>query len=96
MTGKFDFTLEFAPQLPGALPPPASVETLPTAEESGPNLISAVQLQLGLKLNPNKVAFDVLIIERADPIPTGNSLQSALSEARPSCTNVMNSLTNHL
>ena len=73
LTGKFDFTLEFAPEPPGALPPPPSVEALPTAiDQSGPNLISAVQQQLGLKLNPSKVLLDVLIVDGADKVPTGN------------------------
>jgi uncharacterized protein (TIGR03435 family) len=71
LTGKFDFKLEFAPQPPGALPP--SVEGLPdNMAESAPNLITAVQEQLGLKLNPNKVPTDVLIVDRADKVPTEN------------------------
>jgi uncharacterized protein (TIGR03435 family) len=42
------------------------------ADESGPNLVTAVQQQLGLKLNPGKVPLDVLIVDRADQVPTGN------------------------
>jgi uncharacterized protein (TIGR03435 family) len=73
LTGKFDFTLEFAPQPPGALPVPPSVEGLPQAvDESGPNLVTAVQQQLGLRLNPSKVALDVLVVDRADKAPTEN------------------------
>ena len=71
LTGKFDFTLEFAPQPPGALPP-GSVETSPdTADESGPNLMTAVQ-RLGLKLEPRKIPVDVLIVDKADKIPSEN------------------------
>jgi len=44
LTGKFDFTLEFAPQVPGALP-------IDSPEESAPNLIHAVPQQLGLRLD---------------------------------------------
>ena len=65
LTGKFDFTLEFAPQAPGSLTPDA-------ANESAPNLISAVPQQLGLKLDPKKIPVDILIVDRADKIPTGN------------------------
>lgn len=73
LTGKFDFTLEFAPQPPGALPPPGSVERLPDApDESGPNLMTAVQQQLGLKLEPKKIPVDILIVDKADKIPTEN------------------------
>lgn len=72
LSGKFDFMLEFAPEPPGALPPP-SVEVSPDiADQSGPNLITAVQQQLGLKLNPSKVPVDVLIVDHADQIPTEN------------------------
>jgi uncharacterized protein (TIGR03435 family) len=70
LTGKFDFTLEFAPQAPGALPPPPSMDGSPEArDESGANLMTAVQQQLGLRLNPGKVHLDVLVIDRADRIP---------------------------
>jgi uncharacterized protein (TIGR03435 family) len=65
LTGRFDFTLEFAPQPPGTLTPTA-------AEDSGPDLSSAVQQQLGLKLNPAKVPVDVLIVDRANQTPSGN------------------------
>lgn len=72
LRGKFDFTLEFAPEPRGALPP-SSVEVSPNiADQSGPNLITAVQQQLGLRLNPSKVLVDVLIVDRADQIPTEN------------------------
>jgi len=65
LTGKFDFTLEFAPQAPAALPPD-------TTAESAPNLISAIPQQLGLRLVPKKIPVDILIIDRADKIPTEN------------------------
>jgi uncharacterized protein (TIGR03435 family) len=66
VTGKFDFTLEFAPEAPGALPSDAPEES------AAPNLISAVPRQLGLKLEPKRIPVDILIIERADKIPTEN------------------------
>jgi uncharacterized protein (TIGR03435 family) len=65
LTGKFDFTLEFAPQAPGALSPD-------TPDESAPNLMSAVPLQLGLRLDPKKIPVDILIIDRVDKVPTEN------------------------
>jgi uncharacterized protein (TIGR03435 family) len=48
LTGKFDFTLEFAPQAPGTVPPDM-------ADESAPNLINAIPQQLGLKLDAKKI-----------------------------------------
>jgi uncharacterized protein (TIGR03435 family) len=65
LDGRFDFRLEFAPQAPGALAPD-------TTDESGPNLLTAVQQQLGLRLNPRKIPLDALVIDRADKVPTEN------------------------
>jgi len=65
LDGKFDFRLEFAPQAPGALAPD-------TTGEAGPNLLTAVQQQLGLRLNSRKIPLDVLVIDRADKVPTEN------------------------
>jgi uncharacterized protein (TIGR03435 family) len=65
LTGTFDFTLEFAPQAPGALPPD-------TPDESAPNLISAVPQQLGLKLQAKKIRVDILVVDSAGKIPAEN------------------------
>jgi uncharacterized protein (TIGR03435 family) len=65
LTGKFDFTLEFAPQTPGALPPESP-------DDSASNLVSAVPRQLGLRLEPRNVPVDILIIDSANKIPTEN------------------------
>jgi uncharacterized protein (TIGR03435 family) len=65
LTGKFDFTLEFAPQAPGALP-------IDSPDDSAPNLITAVPQQLGLRLEPKKIPTDIVVVDRADKIPTQN------------------------
>jgi uncharacterized protein (TIGR03435 family) len=65
MTGKFDFTLEFAPHPPGAMPPEAS-------DEAAANLTSAVPRQLGLRLDPKKIPVDIIVVDSADKIPTAN------------------------
>lgn len=71
--GNFNFTLEFAPQPPGAPPAAPEMEGLPmAADDSAPNLIVAVREQLGLRLTPGKIPLEVLIVDRADRIPTGN------------------------
>jgi uncharacterized protein (TIGR03435 family) len=66
LDGKYDFKLEFAPHAPGAL------STTPDTDDSAPDLITAVQQQLGLKLNPTKVKVDVVVVERANMVPTEN------------------------
>jgi uncharacterized protein (TIGR03435 family) len=65
LTGRFDFTLEFAPQAPGAVP-------IESPDGSAANLISAVPQQLGLRLVPKKMPVDVIVVDSADQIPTQN------------------------
>jgi uncharacterized protein (TIGR03435 family) len=72
LDGTFHFTLEFAPQPPGALAAPTSFDRMPEADDSAPNLISAIRQQLGLRLNPRKIPLDVLIVDRAEKVPTEN------------------------
>jgi uncharacterized protein (TIGR03435 family) len=63
LTPAYDFTLEFA------------VEKAPPGLEAGPNeppaLVTAVQEQLGLKLEPGKAPFDTVVIDHAER-PTQN------------------------
>ena len=66
LTARFDFTLEFAPQAPGA------VESAPPDPDGAPNLIGALQQQLGLRLNRAKIPTEVTVVDRADRIPTEN------------------------
>jgi uncharacterized protein (TIGR03435 family) len=73
LSGKFDFTLEFRPdpQLqqgpPGGGPPPQ----LPPEIESRPDLFTAMQEQLGLRLEGGKAAVEVYVIEKVEK-PTEN------------------------
>jgi uncharacterized protein (TIGR03435 family) len=64
LTGLYDFQLEFAVEdaaAAGSGPPPV-LELLP----------AAVRNQLGLRLDRSKVKVPVLVVERAERIPTGN------------------------
>jgi uncharacterized protein (TIGR03435 family) len=95
LSGNYDFTLEFAPDMrgfgpmppgpggppggPGAAPGPSpGGPSGPTAsgpggaDESGPDILTAVREQLGLKLESKKMPVDMLIIDRADKVPTEN------------------------
>ncbi len=80
LTGRYDFTLEYTPDLAGRglLPPPGDVGRPPggtgavgDAAEPGTNLGAAVQ-QLGLRLTSGKAKLDVLVIEKAEKTPTEN------------------------
>jgi len=60
LTGKYDFTLEYAPAARAA------------ADEIGkPSVFTALEEQLGLKLVPSKEPVDVLVIDSIEP-PTAN------------------------
>jgi len=65
LTGRFDFTLSWAPDetqfggLGARVPPPGEGETRP-------NLFTAMQDQLGLKMETAKAPVDVLVIDRVE------------------------------
>jgi uncharacterized protein (TIGR03435 family) len=71
MTGTFDLDLSWTPdQLPqqlspGALPPGAP--PLPPIDPNGPSIFTAVQEQLGLKLESSRGPVDVVVIDRVEP-----------------------------
>jgi uncharacterized protein (TIGR03435 family) len=57
LTGEYDYTLEYSPN---------------PADPDAPSLPTAVQEQLGLRLEQKKAPLDLLIIDRADRVPTEN------------------------
>ncbi len=67
LTGKYDFTLEFAEDNPR----PESVEGH-REREPAPSLFTAIQEQLGLRLDKTKGSADVLVIDRVDRVPVEN------------------------
>jgi uncharacterized protein (TIGR03435 family) len=71
LVGKFDYTIDFKivfPAPPGA--PPAATSNV--ASDPGPDVASAVQQQLGLRLVPGRAKLDVLVIDSAMKAPTEN------------------------
>jgi uncharacterized protein (TIGR03435 family) len=66
LTGTFDMELRWTPDVgtPGAASGPQTAVTLPT-------FFTAVQEQLGLKLERATAPVDILIIDHAEP-PTAN------------------------
>jgi uncharacterized protein (TIGR03435 family) len=67
LTGSYDFTLDYTPSgLP--LPAPSGND----ASDSGPDLATAVQQQLGLRLVAGRAQIDVVVIDRIQKVPTGN------------------------
>mgnify|MGYP003476739560 CR=1 FL=1 len=68
LSGAFDFTLHWTPEglppAPAAPPPPGGGPgLLPLVDPNGPSIFTAVQEQLGLKLDAQRGAIDVLVID---------------------------------
>ena len=83
LTGTFDGTLSYAPsaeELAAIYHLPAS--ELAPAVAAGPSLLTALQEQFGLKLEPTRAAIDVLAIDRVLP-PTPNDAAQAPAAASP-------------
>jgi uncharacterized protein (TIGR03435 family) len=70
VAGRFDIHLEFAPDqvIPG-LPPP--LPNAPATDPAGPTIFTAIQEQLGLKLEPARGPVEILVIDSIER-PSGN------------------------
>lgn len=68
LTGPFDWEMTYTPQ--SFLQGPFNRERFPQIDPDGPSSFTALQEQLGLKLEPAKDDRDVLVIDRAEhPTP---------------------------
>ena len=68
LAGYYDVMLTYTPP-PGQLPlgpPPPGVE-LPAIDPDGPSLFTAIQEQLGVKLEPARAPVDVVVIDAIEP-----------------------------
>lgn len=67
LSGAWDFEITFAPERP--LTPPPGVE-FPPADPDAPSLFTAMQEQLGLRLQSTKGPVEVLVVDRIErPTP---------------------------
>ena len=62
LTGTWDFLLRFAFEQRGGPPPPPGV-TLPAPDPDAPSLYTALQEQLGMKLESAKSPVEVTVID---------------------------------
>jgi uncharacterized protein (TIGR03435 family) len=69
LAGMYDITLYWGPNSRTAPDPLTAPAALP---QDGPTLTTALQSQLGLKLEARKIAIDVFVIDHIDKIPTEN------------------------
>jgi len=67
LSGRFAFTLAWTPErIPEAAPPPG----IPPIDPNGPSLFTALQEQLGLKLQPTRSRMEVVVIDSVEhPTP---------------------------
>lgn len=68
LTGKYDFTLQFAPERQMLMPgtndrAPMGADGPPPPDPNAPSIFTAIQEQLGLKLEPTKGPVQTLVIE---------------------------------
>ncbi len=67
LSGNFDFDLQWTPdQLPQGAPPPGA-PPLPPVDPNGPTIFTALQEQLGLKLDSARGQVDVVVIDSVEP-----------------------------
>jgi len=71
LKGNFDFKLQWTPD-PGqsagqfAGPPPPGAEAPPPPDPNGPSIFTAIQEQLGLRLESQKGPVDLIVIDRVE------------------------------
>jgi uncharacterized protein (TIGR03435 family) len=67
LTGNYDFELTYAPEALGSVggPPLLNGGTVPV-DPNAPNLFTALQEQLGLKLDSQRGPVDVVVIDRIE------------------------------
>ena len=79
LKGKYDFTLTFSSDSVVGASGPAPAPSSPPDDggiaplgDGGLTVFAALERQLGLKLEPRKIVFDVFVIDHADKTPVEN------------------------
>jgi uncharacterized protein (TIGR03435 family) len=70
LTGTFDFDLTYTPEQIPQGPPPPGAPPQPPIDPNGPSIFTALEEQLGLKLEAQRGPVPVLVIDRLEqPTP---------------------------
>jgi uncharacterized protein (TIGR03435 family) len=79
LPGPYDFALFWSLEtggggIPRVDPPPHVIETqsAPVMSDPGLSIFTAVQAQLGLKIEARRGPLEMLLVDRIDKIPAGN------------------------
>jgi uncharacterized protein (TIGR03435 family) len=72
LTGKYDFSLYWMAGALDAGPRPEGEPAAAPSDPAGPSLFSALQEQLGLRLESKKVTLDVIVVDHAQKTPREN------------------------
>jgi len=72
LTGGFNFTLDFTPETPQPMPFDGGAEKSVENTGNGPSIFTALQEQLGLKLESRRGPLAFLVIDHVERVPTEN------------------------
>lgn len=72
LKAKYDYTLTWQGGGPGGTPDPSQPGTLPEGATPFPDIFSALQSQLGLKLTPKKVTANIMVVDHIEKTPSRN------------------------
>lgn len=74
LKGNYDFTLTFSSETVGEVAAPSVVPEggIVPSENGGLTVFAALEKQLGLKLEPQKIVLDLFVIDHAEKIPVEN------------------------
>ena len=70
LSGFYDYSIEFRPQGPNAAPP--GQQPPPPSDSDAPDIVVAVQEQLGLRLEAKKGPIEVVVVDSGSKTPTEN------------------------
>jgi uncharacterized protein (TIGR03435 family) len=65
LTGKFDLDLKYSPEEPPSVPASSDAPKPVAVDSSDPPLLTAIQEQLGLKLQSQKSPVEIVAIDKA-------------------------------
>ena len=73
LKGKYDFLLYWTSGQGPAGPPPSGAEgAVPVAGDSGPTIFTAIQQQLGLRLESKKATVQTVVVDKLEKTPSEN------------------------